>query len=101
MSYIKSYRIPFWDKTIEVPANASATNEQDPYSPYTGYYLETSDDQDYNHWTAGGDNYFTAKVQYQEFKVPVTLKSRGQLDKLNGRIKVYSGWSKVKSGKTK
>lgn len=83
LSYIKSYRIPFWDKTIEVPANASATNEQDPYSPYTGYYLETSDDQDYNHWTAGGDNYFTAKVQYQEFKVPVILKSRGQLDKLN------------------
>ena len=83
LSYIKSFTIPFVDKTIEVPANASPTTEQDPYSPYTGYYLETYDDQDYNHWTVGGDNYFTAKVQYQEFKVLVTLKSSAQLDKLN------------------
>lgn len=83
LSYIKSFNIPFVGKTIEVPANASPTTEQDPYSPYTGYYLKTYDDQDYNHWTVGGDNYFTAKVQYQEFKVPVTLKSSAQLDKLN------------------
>lgn len=86
-NFIKTYTIPFVDGDKEFPVNASAKEEKDPYSPYTGYYLKTWDDQKNNHWTVGGENNcFYVKLAGKTIKVPVELKSSEDIPqlKLNG-----------------
>lgn len=82
-SFIKSYTVSFIDGEKEFPVNASAREEKDPYSPYTGYYLTSWDDQKTDHWTAGGDkNYFYVKLAYKTIKIPVEVKSTEDIPQL-------------------
>lgn len=82
-SFIKSYTVSFIDGEKEFPVNASAREEKDPYSPYTGYYLTSWDDQKTNHWTAGGDkNYFYVKLAYKTIKIPVEVKRMEDIPQL-------------------
>lgn len=81
-SFIKSYTIPFYDGDMEFPANSSAYDEKNPYSPYTGFYLDIEDTQKTEHWTVGSNNYFTINIGFDTIKVPVVIKTYDQLDTL-------------------
>lgn len=82
-SFIKSYTVSFIDGEKEFPANASAREEKDPYSPYTGYYLTSWDDQKTDHWTVDGDkNYFYVKLAYKTIKIPVKVNSTEEIPQL-------------------
>ena len=82
-SFIKSYTVPFIDGDREFPVNATAREEKDPYSPYTGYYLTSWDDQKTDHWTVDGDkNYFYVKLAYKTIKIPVKVNSTEEIPQL-------------------
>lgn len=91
-NFIKSYTIPFVDGDKEFPVNASAKEEKDPYSPYTGYYLKSWDDQKNDHWKVGGENNcFYVKLAGKTIKIPVELKSSEDIPQL----KLYGNTSYV------
>lgn len=82
-SFIKSYTVPFIDGDREFPVNATAREEKDPYSPYTGYYLTSWDDQKTDHWIVDGDkNYFYVKLAYKTIKISVKVNSTEEIPQL-------------------